>query len=110
VQSCRSARRDPLRRAPVPGITRSLGLLDTPSVQAYSESVFRLWWAGESVWRHNRLHVFVAAVSLLSLTVGRSFGTIAVAAVAVGSLLVRIVVWDLSRTGSRLALRREPRQ
>ncbi len=86
------------------------GLLDTSSARAYSDSVFGLWWAGESAWRHNRLHVFIAAVSLLSLTAGQSFGTIAVAALAVGSLLVRIVAWDLSRTGSRLALRRELRQ
>jgi len=68
--------------------------------------VFKLWFAGEAGWRHNRVHLLFAAISLVLLVVSPSSGALVTALVVVGSLLLRIALWELRRTGTRLELSR----
>ncbi|HRB02389.1 MAG TPA: hypothetical protein PLP26_03425 [Ilumatobacteraceae bacterium] len=68
--------------------------------------MFKLWFAGEAGWRHNRVHLLFAAISLVLLVVSPSSGALVTALVVVGSLLLRIALWELRRTGTRLELSR----
>jgi len=72
--------------------------------------VFRLWWVGEASWRQNRVHLLLVVFSFVLLATARSAGTILCSALVAGCLLIRIVVWEYSRTGTRLALRRVMRR
>jgi hypothetical protein len=71
--------------------------------------VFKLWFAGEAGWRHNRVHLLFAAISLMLVLVSPSLGALVTALVVVGSLLLRIALWELRRTGTRLELSRVSR-
>lgn len=59
--------------------------------------MFKLWWAGEAGWRQNRAHLLIAAISLLLLVSVQSAFSAVFALAIVGSLLLRIVVWNFSR-------------
>ena len=71
--------------------------------------MFKLWFVGEAGWRHNRLNLFFAAISLMLAVVSPSSGSLVIALVVVGSLLFRIALWELRRTGTRLELSRVSR-
>jgi hypothetical protein len=83
--------------------------MDSGHDQAYDSVVFKTWLMTEAEWRHNRLHLVLAVVAITLLATDQHAGSVAVATVVVGTLLIRIYVWDLQRTDARLALRRVPR-
>ena len=83
--------------------------MDESPCLAYGGLVFKLWFAGEAGWRHNRVHLLFAAISLVLVVASPSLGALITALVVVGSLLLRIALWEFHRTGTRLGLRRVSR-
>jgi hypothetical protein len=71
--------------------------------------VFKAWFVTEAGWRHNRIHLFLAAVALVLVFAQPNIATLIVATVMIGSLMLRVYLWDLRRTDTRLALQRIPR-
>jgi hypothetical protein len=71
--------------------------------------VLKAWFVTEAAWRHNRLHLFLAAVALVQVVAFHDLPSLVIATVVVGGLMLRVYLWDLRRTDSRLALRRIPR-
>jgi hypothetical protein len=70
--------------------------------------VLKAWFVTEAAWRHNRIHLFLAAVAIVQL-VAFDLRSVVIATVVVGGLMLRVYLWDLRRTDSRLALLRIPR-
>ena len=83
--------------------------MDEWSQSAYGDPVFGLWFTGEAGWRHNRVHLLFAAISLLLVAATPSVGALITALVVVGSLLLRVILWEWRRTGTPLELRRVSR-
>jgi hypothetical protein len=72
--------------------------------------MFKAWFVAEAGWRHNRLHLILAAIAVLMLVSASDLAMVLIALTVVGSLVARIFLWDLHRTESRLVLLRVPRQ
>ena len=71
--------------------------------------MLKAWFVTEAGWRHNRIHLFLAAVALVLVVAQPNVATLIVATVMIGSLMLRVYLWDLRRTDTRLALQRIPR-
>jgi hypothetical protein len=84
--------------------------VDTSWIWAYDAGMFKAWFVAEAGWRHNRLHLILAAIAVVMLVSARDIGGMLIAFAIIGSLVARIYLWDLRRTESRLVLLRVPRQ
>jgi hypothetical protein len=84
--------------------------MDGPTATAYHDGMFRLWFVGEAGWRHNRVHLFLAAISVVLALTAQSVGAVVTAVVIAGSLWLRIVMWDRARTGATVEVRRVVRK
>jgi hypothetical protein len=56
--------------------------------------VLRAWWTTQAAWRHNRVHVLI--VAFLVVTCPLNLAGFIVRALALTSLLVRVVRWERS--------------
>jgi hypothetical protein len=72
--------------------------------------MFKAWFVAEAGWRHNRLHLILAALAVVQLVALGGLASVLFAFLVIGSLVGRIYLWDLRRTESRLVLLRVPRQ
>jgi len=84
--------------------------VDTSWIRAYDAGMFKAWFVAEAGWRHNRLHLVLAAIAVVQLFAFADLGASLVATAVVGSLVVRIFLWEQRRTASRLIPLRVPRQ
>lgn len=84
--------------------------MDYQPFVAYPGHVFRVWWIGEAGWRQNRLHLLLAAISVVLAFATMSVGAVVTATVIVGALLGRIMLWDRARTATPILLRRSGRR
>jgi hypothetical protein len=72
--------------------------------------MFKAWFVAEAGWRHNRLHLILAAFAVLQAVAFPHLLPILIATAVIGSLVSRIYLWDQRRTASRLIPLRVPRQ
>ena len=84
--------------------------MDTLRISAYDAGMFKAWFVAEAGWRHNRLHLILAAIAVVQLLVAPSLASAIIAIAVVGSLVARIQRWNLRRMESRLIPLRVPRQ
>jgi hypothetical protein len=84
--------------------------VDTVRIWAYDAGMFKAWFVAEAGWRHNRLHLILAAVAVVQVFAFPHLLPVLFAVAVLGSLLARIILWDQQRTASRLIPLRVPRQ
>lgn len=58
------------------------------------------WFATEASWRHNRLHLVLVSIALVLLIANPQIPSAIFATMIVGTLLIRVYLWDLRRAHS----------